>query len=372
MRRMSRAPMISRALTTLLRARIVALAVVIACQRGPPDADPAPLPEPTAGTPAEFTAQVDAIRTRLHIPGLSAIVVRGDTVLWEDGLGVTDLDSGAPVTAATVFHLASLTKPFAAAVVLQLVDEGKLSLDAPIADFGIQIESEGTVRVRHLLSHTSEGVPGESYHYNGDRFALLDQVIARTANAPFALLLSERVLRPLALEHTSPNPQDAAACALAGRDAAAVRAALATGYGLDDDEPEEVDYPGHFSTAAGLVSTPRDVARFAAALNAGQLLAPATRELAWTPTVGAGGAPLPYGLGWFVKDVAGERVVWHYGYWTGNSSLIIVVPARELVFVALSNSDQLSAPFRLGSGDLLSSPLAQAFVNGFVTGTLGG
>jgi len=57
---------------------------------------------------------------------------------------------------------------------------------------------------------------------------------------------------------------------------------------------------------------------------------------------------------------------------TGNSSLIIVVPARELVFVALSNSDQLSAPFRLGSGDLLSSPLAQAFVNGFVTGTLGG
>jgi len=227
------------------------------------------------------------------------------------------------------------------------------------------------VRVRHLLSHTSEGVPGASYRYNGDRYALLDRVIVRVTNERFALQLSERVLQPLALDHTSPNPQAAAACALAGRDPAAVRAVLATGYGLDDDEPEEVDYPGYFGTAAGLVSTPRDVARFAAALSAGQLLAPATRELAWTPAVGAGGEVLPYGLGWFVKEVAGERVVWHYGYWTGNSSLIIVVPARELVFVALANSDQLSAPFRLGSGDLLSSPLAQAFVNGFVTGTLG-
>jgi CubicO group peptidase (beta-lactamase class C family) len=372
MRRMSR---VSRVLTAPLRARVVAPALtlaLIACQREPADAAPAPLPEPAAHTLADFTAQVDAIRTRLHIPGLSAIVVRGDTLLWEAALGVTDLDSGVPVTAETVFHLASLTKPFAAAIVLQLVDEGRLSLDAPVADFGILLESKGTIRVRHLLSHTSEGMPGEHYHYNGDRFARLDRVIVRVTNEPFALRLSERVLQPLALDHTSPNPQDAAACALAGRDAAAVRGALATGYGLDDDEPVQVEYPGHFSTAAGLVSTPRDVARFAAALVAGQLLAPATRELAWTPAVGAGGAPLPYGLGWFVKDVAGERVVWHYGYWTGNSSLIIVVPARELVFVALANSDQLSAPFRLGSGDLLSSPLAQAFVNGFVSGTLGG
>ena len=86
----------------------------------------------------------------------------------------------------------------------------------------------------------------------------------------------------------------------------------------------------------------------------------------------SGRAPLPYGLGWFVTEIAGQRVAWHYGFWTGNSSLVIVVPTRGLVFVALSNSDQLSAPFGLGSGELERSSMAQAFLNGFVRGTLGG
>ena len=61
----------------------------------------------------------------------------------------------------------------------------------------------------------------------------------------------------------------------------------------------------------------------------------------------------------------------HCGYSTGDSSLIVVVPARERVFSALADSDELSESLRLGSGDLLNSPLAQAFVHGFVTGTLG-
>jgi len=69
--------------------------------------------------------------------------------------------------------------------------------------------------------------------------------------------------------------------------------------------------------------------------------------------------------------VSGHTLVWHYGYWTGNSSLIIKEPARGLVFVALTNSDQLSAPFKLGVGDLMSSTVAQVFVNAFVTGALG-
>ena len=67
----------------------------------------------------------------------------------------------------------------------------------------------------------------------------------------------------------------------------------------------------------------------------------------------------------------GHTLVWHYGYWTGNSSLIIKEPSRGLTFVVLTNSDQLSAPFRLGAGDLMSSTVAQAFVDAFVTGPAG-
>jgi CubicO group peptidase (beta-lactamase class C family) len=126
-----------------------------------------------------------------------------------------------------------------------------------------------------------------------------------------------------------------------------------------------------FSTAAGLVSTAREVARYSTALDAGQFLTATTRTLAYTPAIGAGNSVLPYGLGWFISRVGAHTLVWHYGYWTGNSSLIIKEPSRGLTFVVLTNSDQLSARFRLGLGDLMSSTVAQAFVNAFVTGSLG-
>jgi CubicO group peptidase (beta-lactamase class C family) len=329
-------------------------------------------PEPTARTLAEFTDQVEAIRVRLGIPGLAGVVMSHDTVVWEGLLGRADLSTGRAVTLTTQFHLASLTKPFASTIVLQLVEQGLVSLDDPVSKYGVALSSSGTIRVRHLLSHTSEGTPGDTYRYNGDRFALLDQVIERATGEPFAKRVVERIINPLALEHTAPNPRSAAAFAFANRDVAAFTAAMAQGYGLNAQGPQAVAYPVSFSTAAGLVSTPREVARYSVALDAGQFLAPATRELAYTPAVGGNGATLPYGLGWFISTVGGQKLVWHYGYWTGNSSLIIKVPARALTFVVLTNSDQLSAPFNLGAGDLLSSSMAQAFVNGFVTGPLPG
>ena len=64
----------------------------------------------------------------------------------------------------------------------------------------------------------------------------------------------------------------------------------------------------------------------------------------------------------------GERVIWHYGLWIGNSSLIIKIPERRLTFVVLSNTDGLSAPYQLGAGKLESSPWARLFMDTFVFG----
>jgi hypothetical protein len=119
------------------------------------------------------------------------------------------------------------------------------------------------------------------------------------------------------------------------------------------------------------VSTAREVGRYSTALDAGQFLSDETRTLAYTAARGAGDRILPHGLGWFISTVSGHNLVWHYGYWIGNSSLIIKEPSRGLTFVALTNSDQLSARFNLGIGELMSSPVAQAFINAFVTGPLG-
>jgi CubicO group peptidase (beta-lactamase class C family) len=327
---------------------------------------------PPAQTLAEFEAQLDRLRSQLAIPGMSAIVMRHDQVLWEGSLGLADVASQRLVTPTTQFHLASLTKTFASTIVLQLVEQGLVHLDDPVTDYGINLPSSGVIRVRHLLSHTSEGVPGEQFRYNGDRFALLDQVIQRASGETFATRVVQRIVTPLGLQHTAPNPLNAASFAASGLDALTYIAAMATGYGVDGDKrPVAVAYPTSFSTAAGLVSTARDVARYSTALDASQFLSEATRILAYTPAIGSGNRTLPYGLGWFISTVSGHTLVWHYGYWIGNSSLIIKEPSRGLTFVALTNSDQLSARFNLGSGDLMSSTVAQAFVNAFVTGSLG-
>jgi CubicO group peptidase (beta-lactamase class C family) len=84
---------------------------------------------------------------------------------------------------------------------------------------------------------------------------------------------------------------------------------------------------------------------------------------AWAAARNSAGAVLPYGLGWFVDEIDGQKIVWHYGLWTGISSLIIKIPARHITYVLLANSDQLSAEFKLGSGDLRSSPFARAFLS---------
>src|SRR5262249_41248847 len=162
------------------------------------------------------------------------------------------------------------------------------------------------IRVRHLLSHTSEGVPGEEFRYNGDRFALLDQVIERASGESFATRVMKRIVTPLALDQTAPNPLNAAAFAASGRDATTYVAKMAKGYGIDDRKrPVHVAYPASFSSAAGLVSTAREVARYSTALDAGQFLSAATRTLAYTPTRGADNRILPYGLGWFISTVSG-------------------------------------------------------------------
>jgi CubicO group peptidase (beta-lactamase class C family) len=326
---------------------------------------------PAARTLAQFETQLNRLREQLAIPGMSAIVMKHDTVVWEGSLGTADLASQRPVTPLTQFHLASLTKTFASTIVLQLVEQGLVNLDDPVSNYGINLTSSGTIRVRHLLSHTSEGIPGEQFRYNGDRFALLDHVIQRATGESFAQRVMARIAQPLALEHTAPNPRDATAFSAAGLDHATYTAAMATGYGVDSNQrPVPVAYPVLFSSAAGLVSTARDVARYSTALDAGQFISQATRTLAYTPATGAGNRMLPHALGWFSSTVSGHTLVWHYGYWTGNSSLIIKEPSRGLTFVVLTNSDQLSARFNLGAGDLLSSAVAQAFVNAFVTGSL--
>ncbi len=205
------------------------LACAIALHAGACSVSTEPVAGPAAQTLVEFESQLDRLRSQLAIPGMTAIVMVHDAVVWEGSLGIADIPSQRHVTPLTRFHLASLTKTFASTIVLQLVEEGLVNLDDPISHYGLTLPGPGIIRVRHLLSHTSEGVPGDQFRYNGDRFALLDQVIQRATSESFARRVIERIITPLALDQSAPNPLNAVAFAASGKDAATYITGMATG-----------------------------------------------------------------------------------------------------------------------------------------------
>jgi CubicO group peptidase (beta-lactamase class C family) len=323
-----------------------------------------------AASMSEFEQRLEEMRATSHIPAITAVISNGQSIVWAKGYGSSDLTTLRAAADTTVYHLASLTKPFASTVLLQLVQEGKVSLDDPVSMYGINLTSPAStvIRVRHLLSHTSEGVPGTQYSYNGDRFALIENVIAQAAGKPFAAALQERILTPLGLHRTAPNPQSTA-FAVSGLDKTAFEGNMARGYSWSGGY-HLTTYPSGFSPAAGLTASALDIASFSMAMDRDALLLPATKAMAYGPVVSPSGQVFPYGLGWFSTNYKGVRIIWHYGYWIANSSLIIKVPDRGLTFVVLANTDALSSRYPLGSGQLDTSPWARLFLDTFVIGSV--
>jgi len=315
----------------------------------------------------DFRGRLERLRSDGHIQALSAVIARDQAIVWTGSFG-TGAASGV-ITDTTAFHLASLTKPLASAVILQLVDEGSVSLDDPVSKYGVSLPGAGTILVRHLMSHTSEGVPGSRYAYNGDRFGLLDSVIARAAGKTFAVAVQERIIAPLGLRHTAPNPQSAAFAA-SGLNQATYLANVAPGFTWNGSAFAPTAYQTSFSTAAGLTASARDYAAFSMAMDRDAFLTPATKARAYTAAVSPSGETFPYGLGWFVTDYKSVRVIWHYGLWTASSSLVIKVPSQGLTFVLLANTDGLSAPYPLGAGKLDASPWAREFLETFAIAKL--
>jgi CubicO group peptidase (beta-lactamase class C family) len=344
----------------MIRRLVLAVALVNGC-RTPTETKPATSLD-------DFRAYLEQLRLDGHIQAISAVIAKDQSIVWSGSFGGSEAVAWR-VADTTVFHLASLTKPFASTVILQLVDEGKVSLDDPVSKYGIVLTSPGTILVRHLMSHTSEGLPGTHYAYNGDRYSLLDSVIAHASGKSFAAAVQERIIVPLGLKHTAATPQSAAFAA-SGLDKATYLANVAPGYVWTGTQYAPTAYQTLFSSAAGLTASARDYATFSMAMDRDAFLKPTTKALAYTPVVSPSGEVFPYGLGWFSTDYKGVRVIWHYGYWTASSTLVIKVPSQQLTFVLLANTDGLSAPYQLGAGKLDSSPWAREFLETFVIAKL--
>jgi len=227
----------------------------------------------------------------MHAPGAAwGIVLDGRLAHW-GATGVRDVQAGAPVDADTVFRIASMTKSFTAVAILQLRDEGRLSLDDPVERYvpelaGLRYPTADSPRItiRHLLTHgagfpednpwgdrqlarTEEefsrmlrvGIPfsnppGVAYEYSNYGYAILGRVVSAVAGRPYDAYLQARVLEPLGLTATTLHPEKVPE----GR--------RARGYRWEDERwvEEPVLSHGAFGAMGGLLSSVRDLARYVA------------------------------------------------------------------------------------------------------------
>jgi D-alanyl-D-alanine carboxypeptidase len=318
------------------------------------------------------------------IPGV-VVVVNGS----ERAVGVADLPMGAPMTLEHRFRIASVTKLFVAAVVLQLVDEGTFELDGEVDLI------EGGVTIRQLLNHTSglphgleideliepyredpvhrpewtpRGMlelveakprrfpPGEGWFYTGSNYVVLGLLVEEATGATLREELRRRVADPLGLADTE-LPE-----------LYSTPAGLARGYLPEDNPvlpglgpgPVDVTYVEPFGWGGGgMVSTARDIARFLEALLGGDLLSPTMQAEMLTTVPSDWEESDGYGLGieevtalWgFERSTCGPA--WgHFGFAIGHSTIALANETGDRRVVVMFNTHPLSEEIWVALGRL--------------------
>ena len=152
--------------------------------------------------------QLAELRQTLKIPGVSAAIVKDQKLLWAKGLGSADVENKIPATPETNYRIASLTKPFASTLLMQLVEQGKLDLDEPMAKYSPEFRQRfgrGPITVRHVFTHTSHDPLGDTYWYDGYRFSYLSDVVTRASGQPFRELLAKNILDAIGMADSVPG-----------------------------------------------------------------------------------------------------------------------------------------------------------------------
>ena len=301
-----------------------------------------------------------------HLPGAAVAVVRDGDVVHLAGYGTAD-EAGRPVAADTPFIIGSVSKPFTAVVVGQLVDEGVLAWDEPVwphlshlvdaapegfetvtveqlmthtGGLSMTLGTAGAVtihqgpdaldrRVEELLSQPLSGSPGQSFEYSNAGFMLLASVVEQVTGRAFATELHERVFDPLEMTGSFASQADPRA------------ADMATGYQqwFGQWRPVELPYDDAGVAMGYIASTASDMTKLMLAHLEGHPAIPASAaEIAagpvipteWTTTLDAG-----YSHGWFVDELAGTPVVSHPGSLGHFTAQILLAPEADGLGVAV-------------------------------------
>ena len=329
------------------------------------------------GTPP-IEHYLEALRQQAGIPALSATVVQDGEVVWERGFGFQNLESRIRATPDTPYYVGGLSQTVAAALLLQCVEEKRLSLDEPVRRYGVELP-ESAATLRHVLSHSSAAPSGTTYRFAPERYGELSKAMEWCAPQPYRKSVAHRILERLAMQDSVPGSDvkdpDVVPEGLFTEEAleryAKVLERVAIPYRVEGrNRAVRTEFPAAegITAANGLISTVRDLAQFDRALGEDWFLHEDTRSQAWSARNSADGTPMPTGLGWFVQQYRGEPVVWQYGHIpNAYSSMILKLPNRHTTIILLANSEGLAVPFNLSEGDVTRSLFATLLLRLFIS-----
>ena len=305
----------------------------------------------------------DYIRAQMahrHIPGLSLAVVKNGKVITTKAYGTANLELHVPVTHETVFEIGSLTKPFTAIAGMMLVEQGRMHLDDKITRYLDGLPADWSdMTLRHLLTHTAglkghaelpgfdarkeytepeflqlftsrrlDFQPGEKWAYSSTGYNLAAMVIAKVSGVPYEQYVAEHIFRPLEMTRTR------------FKEVEAIVPQRADGYRFDAQHQWRKTEPFRakvLAASGGILSTAEDLAKFDAALDSETLLKHSSLEAMWTPAVLSNGQATEYGLGWFLGQYRGHRMIWHSGLMPGFSCILSRFVEDHVTVILLCN-----------------------------------
>ena len=294
---------------------------------------------------------------RQQIPGLSLAVVQNGKIVKEKGYGLSNIENQVVVTPDTVFQSGSLGKQFTSALVMLLVKDGKLSLDAPISKYLPETpQSWETITIRHLLTHTAglgdtyqrldmrkdytaaellkiDGElpvllrPGEMFAYSNMGYQVLGFLCTKVGGKFYGDQLRERIFQPIGMSTRIINERD-------------IVLHRAAGYARVEGEIKNQDWVSpslNSSAEGGLYLTAHDLALWDLALYGESPLDSAIKKASWTPVTLNDNSTYPYGFGWDLKPVNGHQTIAHSGSWQGFNTFISRFVDDKLTVIVLTN-----------------------------------
>ncbi len=313
---------------------------------------------------------VPRLMEKKDVPGV-VVGILHDGEIHTAGFGVTNVDHALPVTDETLFQIGSITKTFTTTALMRLVEMGKLDLDATVRTYVPEFKvaddtAASQVTLRHLVTHMS-GWFGDFFHdtgtgddailkyvaamadleqlaplgalwsYNNANFHLVGRIIEVVTGKPYEAALNELVLEPLGLERAFFDPGDI------------MTYRFAVGHRKSEDGLEVArpwPLPRAAYPAGGITCSVHDLLRYArfhmgdgAAEDGTQVLTQDSLSLMQTPqeTIRKDES---IGLSWFLRTVAGTRLISHGGGTMGQVSLLTLIPEHDLAIAVFTNADE--------------------------------